>query len=112
MSLLDTLAERQLAQAEARGELRGLAGEGRPLRLDDDRHVPEPLRAGYRLLKNAGFVPPEVELLGEIRSVETLLRKALEPAVRAEHRKRLALLQLRLGEARGGQLSPCLAQRA
>ena len=31
--------------------------------LDDDALVPEDLRMAYRILKNAGFIPPEVEAL-------------------------------------------------
>jgi hypothetical protein len=56
--------------AIARGELSGLPGEGKPLNLDDDRFVPEEHRLAFRVLKNAGLVPPEVELsrrLGELR---------------------------------------------
>ena len=78
--------------------------------------MPEQLRAGYRLLKNAGYLPPEAELLGEIHAVETLLRKAMaremDPALAAEHRKRLALLRLRLGESRSQAIAGWMAGRA
>ena len=43
-----------------------LPGSGRPLELDDDRLVPEELRVAWRILKNAGFVPPEIEALRDI----------------------------------------------
>lgn len=59
--MLDFLAERKLSEAVSRGELDDLPGAGRPLELDDDTLVPEDLRLAYRILKNAGFVPPEVE---------------------------------------------------
>jgi len=42
----------------SRGDFDGLPGAGRPLVLDDDPLVPEDLRLAYRILKNAGFVPP------------------------------------------------------
>ena len=61
MWLLDQWAERHIAEAQAKGEFDNLAGSGEPLILDDDSHVPPELRAGYRLLKNAGCLPPELE---------------------------------------------------
>ena len=61
MWLLDQWAERHIAEAQAKGEFDNLVGSGEPLILDDDSHVPPELRAGYRLLKNAGCLPPELE---------------------------------------------------
>jgi hypothetical protein len=39
-----------------------------PLVLDDDAMVPEELRAAYRVLKNSGYVPAEVEALRDLRA--------------------------------------------
>ncbi len=61
MWLLDQWAERHILDAQAKGEFDNLPGSGEPLTLDDDSHVPAELRAGYRLLKNAGCLPPELE---------------------------------------------------
>ncbi|MBX3652016.1 MAG: DUF1992 domain-containing protein [Burkholderiales bacterium] len=76
MPLLDALAEKHIGEAQARGEFEDLPGTGEPLNLGDDALVPEELRAAYRLLKNAGCLPPEVEVHGEIRDIEALLRAA------------------------------------
>ncbi len=70
--MLDLIAERKIAEAISRGELDDLPGQGRPLDLDDDALVPEDLRLAYRILKNAGFVPPEVQTLNEIAELERL----------------------------------------
>jgi hypothetical protein len=59
--MLDFLVERRLEEAVSRGELANLPGEGRPLELDDDPLIPEDLRIAYRILKNAGFAPTEIE---------------------------------------------------
>lgn len=64
MFAFELIAERKIEEALARGELRGLPGEGRPLDLDDDALVPEDLRMAYRILKNAGFAPQEVRANG------------------------------------------------
>lgn len=61
MNLLDHIAKARIQEAIDRGELRGLPGEGQPLCLEDDSAIPEDLRAAYRLLKNAGFLPPELQ---------------------------------------------------
>ena len=66
MLIFDLIAEQRIAEALARGELANLPGEGKPLDLDDDRLVPENLRMARRILRNAGFVPPEVEAVREI----------------------------------------------
>ncbi len=70
--MLDFLAEQRIAEAIANGELDELPGKGRPLELDDDALVPEDLRLAYRILKNAGFVPPGVETLNKIAELERL----------------------------------------
>jgi hypothetical protein len=105
MWLLDEIAERHIAQAQARGELDDLPGMGRPLPPDDmDPLVPAELRAGLRLLKNAGYLPPGAQLLGEIRDVEQLLAQAKTRESKDEAGRRLRLLLKRVGEQRGGNL--------
>ncbi len=41
MSILDEWAERHIEKALKNGELSSLPGEGKPLVLDDNSHVPE-----------------------------------------------------------------------
>ncbi|RTR06920.1 DnaJ family domain-containing protein [Halomonas nitroreducens] len=96
MSLVDQLAEAHIRKALDSGELDRLPGRGRPLELDDDSLVPEELRAGYRLLKNAGFLPPELELVREIREVESLIARLDHGEERKRACARLNLLRSRL----------------
>src|SRR5262249_11733671 len=72
---LDAIAERRTREAQSRGDFDNLPGTGVPLALDDDALVPEELRAAYRVLKNAGFLPPELEANAEIREIEQLLQR-------------------------------------
>lgn len=102
MWLIDQLAEARIQEAMERGELDDLPGRGRPVVLDDDTLVPEALRAGYRLLKNAGFLPREVTLLREIKDVEALLRHTADPGERTRGQRRLGVLRSRL-DAWGGR---------
>ena len=95
--MFDLIAERKIVEALERGELANLPGEGRPLELDDDALVPEDLRVAYRILKNAGFVPPEVEAFTEIAQLEDLVnREGESAAARAKAVRKLALLRTRI----------------
>ncbi|MGD9426145.1 DnaJ family domain-containing protein [Pantoea sp. NSTU24] len=100
MWLVDELAEQHIKAALEKGDLSNLPGAGKPLQLEDDSHVPPELRAGYRLLKNAGFLPPELELRREAVEVNDLIRQ-LDPEDRhyQDHCHRLRILELRLRQA-------------
>ncbi|MDD9655054.1 DUF1992 domain-containing protein [Klebsiella pasteurii] len=100
MWLLDQWAERHILDAQRKGELDNLPGSGEPLSLDDDSHVPAELRAGYRLLKNAGCLPPELEHRKEAVMLTDLLKGVQESDPHyAELSRRLALLELKLRQA-------------
>lgn len=74
MILAEIIAENRIREAMARGEFANLPGAGKPLRLEDDTMVPEDLRLAYKVLKNAGCIPPELELRKEILTLRDLLR--------------------------------------
>jgi len=100
MWLLDQWAERHIRDAQRNGELDNLAGSGEPLALDDDSHIPSELRAGFRLLKNAGCLPPELEQRREAVELADLLKgiRADDPRY-TELRRRLSLIELKLRQA-------------
>ena len=104
MDPLEEIVERRIAEALARGEFADLPGQGQPLDLDEDRLVPDELRVAYRLLKNAGYVPDEIRLLGELGTVEQLLREATRDDERAAASARLRLLLERLDRGRAGSI--------
>ena len=96
----DAIIEAKIAEAQRAGAFDDLPGAGKPLALDDDRLVPEDLRMAYRILKNAGFVPPEIEERKEAADLRKLVAAAAGDADRRRALARLALLEARL-EARG-----------
>ncbi|UCH47351.1 MAG: DUF1992 domain-containing protein [Betaproteobacteria bacterium] len=100
MDLIDRLVEQKISEAIARGELSGLPGEGAPLELDDDVLIPEQLRMAYRILRNAGFVPPEVAALREIGDLERRIEELPHDEERVRALRKLQYLRLRL-EASG-----------
>ena len=100
MWLVDLWAERHIADAQRNGEFDNLPGQGEPLMLDDDSAVPEELRAGYRLLKNAGCFPPELEQRKEALALVDLLKGIHKEDERyQELSRRLALMELKLRQA-------------
>ena len=98
MWLIDQLVEARIGDAQARGEFDNLPGAGKALQLQDETLVPEELRASYRLLKNAGYLPPAVQMRREIAEVEQLLQLAEDTTERQSLNRRLRYLMLKLGE--------------
>ncbi len=68
------------------------------------------MRAAYRILKNAGFLPSELQLRKDAREAEQLLRQ-LPESERSRARARLELLQLRLLASRRQPLNLLLEDR-
>jgi hypothetical protein len=99
MYFIDKLAEAKISEAIERGELDNLPGAGKPLHLDDDTLVPEELRAGFRLLKNAGYLTPGLQLRKDIGSVEALIVQARSRDERDMLHRRLRHLMLQLSVA-------------
>lgn len=102
MSLIEQIAEHRIREAMARGDFDRLPGLGKPLQLDDDTDVPPELRVAYRILKNAGVVPPELELRRDIATAESLLLAATSPEERTEAGRKLDYLLARLAMSRRG----------
>ncbi|MEA9393301.1 DUF1992 domain-containing protein [Acerihabitans sp. TG2] len=100
MSLVDEWAERHIQQAQQRGEFENLPGYGKPLTLDDDSAVPEDLRVGYRLLKNAGYIPAELQDRKDALQLADLLQGVTEEDRQYQPiSARLRLLEIKLQQA-------------
>lgn len=74
MSFFWRIAEERILEAQRQGAFEDLPGKGKPLELEDLSWVPEDLRLGYHVLKNAGVLPPEAELLKDVHILEDLLK--------------------------------------
>ena len=97
MPTQDEEIARHLRDALASGELAGTPGFGQPLPEDAAwEATPEELRMPFRILKNAGFVPPEVELFHERAALDVSLAAAGDEAERSAIRQRLADLEQKI----------------
>jgi len=101
----EKLVEERIKKAQKEGSFDDLEGSHKPLKLDD-MNVPDDLRLAHKILKNAGFLPPEVELKKKIVHTEQLLETAeIGSPKRVKIKKKLNYLLTQLGTARGDQ--PC-----
>ena len=89
MNTLELLAESKIRAAMAEGKFDDLPGRGKPLPLDDLSRVPADLRMGFKLLRNAGCLPPELEARKESARLGALIATAGS----AEERARLSRLR-------------------
>ena len=101
---LQRLAEERIRDAIQRGEFDNLPGRGKPLILEDDRHIPEDLRLAYKVLKNAGCLPPELELKKEIAKAEELLSSMEDEGEKYRQLQKLNFLIMKLNETRRGSV--------
>lgn len=100
-SLFDILAEQRIADALRRGELDNLPGAGKPLVFDDELFVSPEQRMANKILRNAGFAPPEIALRREIAALRAEIAELEEGNERRQLlRRRLAMLIVRMQEMR------------
>jgi hypothetical protein len=85
MGLLDKLIEEKIQKAREEGAFDNLPGNGKPLQLDDDSAIPEDLRLTWKVLKNSGCLPQELELRKDIFN----LRQMLDSLTDAESRRKV-----------------------
>jgi hypothetical protein len=88
MASLEKAVEAIIQEAMQRGEFDDLPGKGKPIDLTAYFDAPEEVRAAYSILKNAGLVPREVELLREIAELRQVEAALVEEKKRLEiHRQ-------------------------
>ena len=83
----ESMIEQMIREAMERGEFDNLKGEGKPVNLDSYFATPEELRAGFSLMKNAGVVPEEIELLKEVGAMKQELSSCKDEEERRKLRK-------------------------
>jgi hypothetical protein len=109
MSIFAKIAEAKIQDAMERGEFDALPGRGRPLELDDMSGIPPHMRLGYKILRNAGVAPPEVELRREVYRLDRQIAVTRDPDALTELRRRRRDSDLSLAimlERRAGSAGP------
>ena len=73
MDSIAFIAEQKILKAMEERDLNSPQWKNKPLPLEDDHLVPEDLKIAYKILKNSGYLPPEVEERKEIKRIEDLI---------------------------------------
>lgn len=92
----DDLINQMIEEAIARGDFDNLPGAGKP--LDHSRYfaAPEELRLAHDMLRSAGYIPEEVNLLKEIAGLKEALTTAADETERERLRAEINATRLRL----------------
>jgi len=100
MDFIRRIAERRIIEAMENGEFDNLEGKGKPINFEDETWIPEDLRIAYRILKNAGCIPPELELRNEIINMCALMNTIGDDKERLRKLRELNFKLLKLNIAR------------
>ena len=95
------IAERKISEAIQQGLLDAQGWRNRPLPMGNDHLVPEELRMAHKILKNAGYLPPEIETKKEIQQIEDLLAACEDEYIRVKQIKKLNYLVMKLNIMKG-----------
>ena len=95
------IAERKINEAIQKGLIDNREWRNKPLPLNNDNMVPEELRMAHKILKNAGYLPPEIETKKEIQQIEDLLATCEDECTRVKQIKKLNYLVLKLNTMKG-----------
>lgn len=90
----DKMVEALIKEAMERGDFDNLPGQGRPLDLTEYFNMPEDVRVAQAMLKNAGVLPIEIELLQEIAALKERLGIESDQTEKEKIRKQLIDKQL------------------
>jgi hypothetical protein len=99
------IAERKIREAIEEGLFNIEEWRNRPLPPSNDSMIPDDLRIAYKMLKNAGYVPPEIEAKKEIQQLEDLIAATEDEHTRVKQIKKLNYLVMKLDAMRGDSTS-------
>jgi hypothetical protein len=107
----EKIVEERIKTAHENGSFDNLAGKGKPFVLEDLPVAAGDCRLAHKILKNAGFLPPELELKKQISQTELLLQSTeAGSAHHREVRRKLNYLLTKLDLLRGG-ISPLITDQ-
>jgi len=105
MDFFAKIAERRIQEAIENGEFDNLENKGKPIIFGDETWIPEDLRIAYRFLKNAGCIPPELEIRKEIINLHELINTIDDDKERLKRIRELNFKILKLNLMRNKPLN-------
>ena len=101
LEAIRVIAERKISEALQKGLLDNKEWRNKPLPMGNESMVPEELRMAHKILKNAGYLPPEIETKKEIQQIEDLLADCDDECTRVKQIKKLNYLVMKLNTMKG-----------
>lgn len=101
MNSIAFIAEQKIQEAIKNGDLNIERWKNRPLPMEDDRLIPDDLKMAYKILKNSGYLPPEIEERKEVKRLEELIAATEDEHVRLKQMKKLSVLLMKIDARRG-----------
>ncbi|MBM7717072.1 DUF1992 domain-containing protein [Siminovitchia sp. FSL H7-0308] len=89
MDKFTNISEEKIRKAYEEGEFDELPGFGKPLPEENLEGIPKELRMAYRVMKNAGFSPDEMDVKKELMTIEDLIRRSEDELEIEQLRKKL-----------------------
>ncbi len=100
MDFLAFIAEQKILKAMEERDFNSPQWKNKALPLEDDHLVPEDLKIAYKILKNSGYLPPELEERKEIRRIEDLIASTEDEHERIKQMRKLNVLLMKVEEKR------------
>ncbi len=108
MAGVDDIIKQWVEKVEKTGELKHIEGFGKPFKFNDGYlETPDDLRMAYKILKDAGYVPAEVEMLNKLAALRDELSATQDAEQQRVLRTKIAEMQqkvaMMLGALRGSR---------
>ncbi len=100
MDSLARIAERKIVEAMKTNNFTSEKWKNKPLPLDDDLNVPDDLKMAYKILKNSGYLPPEILEKKEVQRLEELIAATEDEHERLKQMKKLNVLLMKVDASR------------
>jgi hypothetical protein len=97
LRLLEDDIGRALRDSEARGELKSAPSYGKAMSFGDGYdETPDELKMPFKMLKDSGYAPPEVQLMRDIATLQAELDGQPDDAAGRAKRQRLSEMRQQL----------------
>ncbi len=101
MDILRRIAEKKIKKAIEEGKLSPIEHwKNKPLEFERDSFVADDLKIAYKILKNSGYLPPELETRKKIANLQELISATEDEHIRLKQMQKLNVLLRKLDSQR------------
>ena len=100
MDSLARIAEQKILEAMETRSLTTSKWKNKPLPLENDQNIPDDLKMAYKIMKNSGFLPPEIEERKEVQRLEELIAATEDEHERLQQMRKLNVLLMKIDAKR------------